>query len=118
MTEQLRKQSSQSIKEQKAEHEAEMCVLTLIYHEEYEPAVQGIIQRSMIVARYTKIQDVQGARADMLSGDDYKSTGKNQMLLILAERAVINTIGDELRQLRFQQGHGLRGYITPVEEVI
>ena len=118
MTEQLRKQLARCSKEAAAAQNSEMCLLTLIYLEEDEPAVLGIIQRNMTVARYTKIQDVQGARTDMLVEKDYDSAGQKQMLLIFAERAVIRTISDELRQLRRMKGHGLRGFITPVEDVI
>jgi len=95
-----------------------MCALTLIYHEDVEPEIIGIIQRGMTVARYTKVQDVVGARADMLQQTDYEPHGQNQMLIIFAERSVIHQIADALRDLRRSKRHGLRGYVTPVEEVI
>ena len=43
-----------------------MNALTLIYHEDLEPAITGIIQRKMLVARYTRVRDVVGARADIM----------------------------------------------------
>ena len=118
MSEQPRKQPEQPGITKKAEQSSTMCLLTLIYHEEYELAVLGILQRGMTVARYTKIPNVQGARTDMLVETDYAPVGRNQLMLVIAERALIRKIVAELRQLRQTEHHGVRGYVTPIEEVI
>jgi len=40
------------------------------------------------------------------------------MLVTLAERETVYAMLDDLRELRQRKGHGLRGYVTPAEEVI
>lgn len=95
-----------------------MCALTLIYHEDFEPAINGILQRAMSIVRYTKLRDVVGARADTLDNADIAQVGSRHMIVILAEREIINTLLIQLRELRQKKGTGLRGFVTPVEEVI
>ncbi|MHB9130757.1 MAG: hypothetical protein ACYDBB_06665 [Armatimonadota bacterium] len=95
-----------------------MCVLTLIYHEDFEQHINRIIQREMLVARYTKIREVVGARTDTLEESDYEPSGSNHMLMLVAEHTVIQLLSQQLKELRQTEGHGLRGYITPVIDMI
>lgn len=119
MTENLKQQLEQFARGMsESPDDADMFALTLIYHEEFEPAILGIIQRGMTVARYTKIHEVVGARTDMLQTADYQPHGHNCMLILFAERQVVHEMAEELRILRKTKRHGLRGFVTPVAEVI
>lgn len=95
-----------------------MRSLVIFYHEEFEDAINGIIQRGMGVARYTKISRVTGARVDSFHDSDYQPESHNHMLVIVADCATVHALAHELKTLRASKGHGLRGYISPVEEVI
>lgn len=95
-----------------------MCALTLIYHADYEVAITSLLQEHMVVARYTKVRDVVGARAEALGVDDFDPDGGYHMIIVLAERVIIHTLAGVLRDLRASRGHGLRGYVSPVEDVI
>lgn len=95
-----------------------MNALTLIYHEDIESEITGIIQRKMLIARYTRIRDVIGARADIMADMDIATDGQNNMLIIVATSEVIEKLATAFRALREVKGHGLRGYITPVEGLI
>lgn len=95
-----------------------MRALTLIYHEDFEPEITGIIQEKMLVARYTKVRDVIGARADSIQDADFSDHGRNHMLIIVATQEIVQELAEALVHLRRTNGHGLRGYITPVEGLI
>ena len=97
-----------------------MCTLTVIYHEDFEPDIMAIIQRHMGVPRYTKVRGVVGARQEIVAAGDYESTpsAHRHLLTTLAERETIYAMLNDLRALRQKKGHGLRGYVTPAEEVI
>lgn len=96
-----------------------MRTMVLIYHEDLEDEITGRIKEQMVVARYTKIRDVVGARADFLQENDIPMDGgKNHMLILVAEQKVITELSQALRTLRERHGHGLRGYVTPVEDII
>jgi hypothetical protein len=97
-----------------------MCTLTIIYHEDYEPDIIAVIRRHMHVPRYTKISGVVGARQDIVAETDYESmpNDNRHMLVALAERETVYAVLEDLRELRKKKGHGLRGYVTPAEEVI
>jgi hypothetical protein len=95
-----------------------MRSLVLIYHEDFEDAINGIIQRGMGVARYTKIRNVIGARVDTFHDIDYQPESRNHMLILVADCETVHKIAHELKALRESKGHGVRGYITQVEEVI
>lgn len=98
---------------------AQMRALTLIYHEDIESDITSIIRQLMVVARYTRVRDVVGARADYLQEQDYPTaSGKNHMLYIVGRHEDIARLTAAFRTLRDAHGHGLRGYVTPVEEVI
>jgi len=94
-----------------------MCSLTVIYHEDFEDEIIGILGREMAVTRYTKVQNVVGARRDTLSAEEV-SIGKNHMLIIVGIREDINSIAVALRMLREIKGHGIRGFITPVDDLV
>lgn len=95
-----------------------MSALHLIYHEDLEAKITGIIHTKMLIARYTKIRDVIGARSDMLEKTDYLAQGQNNMLIIVAGHEEILALAEDFRDLRQKTGHGLRGYILPVEGLI
>ena len=95
-----------------------MSALHLIYHEDLEAKITGIIRSKMVIARYTKIRDVVGARSDMLDETNYSAPGQNNMLIIVAAQKEILVLAEEFRTLRKSTGHGLRGYILPVEGLI
>lgn len=95
-----------------------MRALTLIYHEDFESEITGIIQQKMLVARYTRVRDVVGARTDIMQDIDYQPAGSNHLLLIVATLDTITELAQALRELRQKIGHGLRGYITTVEGLI
>ena len=100
------------------EYPAAMRALTLIYHEDMEVDITVIIEQKMPVARYTKIRDVIGARTEAIREMDYTSDGRNNLLIIVATEEIILELAQALRALRQRKGHGLRGYITPVEGLI
>ena len=97
-----------------------MCTLTVIYHEDFEPDIVAIIKRHMGVARYTKVREVIGARQDIVAETDYEElvSAQRHMLITLAERETVYAMLNDLRALRQHKGHGLRGYVTPTEEII
>lgn len=95
-----------------------MRAMTLIYHEDFELEISRIIQRFMVVSRYTKIREVQGARTDSMEDSDYQSNGSNHMLMLVADCDTIVNLAREFKALRKRRGHGLRGFVTPVEEII
>jgi len=96
----------------------EMCALTLVYYLEYEMTIHNLIQQVMVVPRYTKIADVVGARVNSLGDDEDAQVPGYHMMIIFAEREAIYQLAEALRELRRKKGHGLRGYITPVETII
>ncbi len=101
-----------------ASGETPMRALTLIYHEIFEEDIARIVQAQMGVARYTKIRDVIGARLDTMTETDYAPTHRNHMLILVADCSTVQAIAAALKALREHSGHGLRGYITPVEDII
>jgi|GEM_PF-1284102 len=100
-----------------ASQELNMCSLTVIYHEDFEDEIIGILGREMAVTRYTKVENVVGARKDTVSAEEV-SIGKNHMLIIVGIREDINSIAAALRMLREIKGHGIRGFITPVDDLV
>jgi hypothetical protein len=98
--------------------ETPMRQLTLIYHEIFEDDITRVVGQQMGVARYTKIRDVVGARRDAAAEGDYEPMHQNHLLILVADCGTVQAITAALKELRQKQGHGLRGYITPVEDVI
>lgn len=96
-----------------------METLFLIYHESFEPDVTAIIERHMVVSRYTRIDDVIGARMVEREEDTgHRSERQNRIILIVAEPSVITGMLDELKALRDREGHGIRAFVVPVSRVI
>ncbi|NLC59234.1 MAG: hypothetical protein GX774_20545 [Armatimonadetes bacterium] len=95
-----------------------MKLLTLIYDASLENLVTPIFERGMAVTRYSKIEGVTGARMDTLAGGEYASEGQNTLILVIADDGTMEGIVAELRALREQVGHGLRGVVTNAETVI
>jgi hypothetical protein len=94
-------------------------VLHLIYDLEFEPLVTAILHRDMVIPRYTRLEGVTGARAIQAAlRGDYALAQKNRMLIVIAPEAQIAKLVAELKQLRVRLKHGLRGYVTPAEQVI
>ena len=96
-----------------------METLFLIYDEALEGEVRGVIERGMVVPRYSRIDEVIGARmVGLEAAGDYVADRRNRMIMLVAE---VHTMGDlvaELRALRRREGHGLRAFVVPVKEVI
>lgn len=95
-----------------------MKTLFIIYHQDLEALVLGILQRGMIVARYTRIDNVVGARMAQLEAETgYMTDRLNRIVMVVAEAEVIANLVSELRLLRKEQGHGLRGFVVNADEV-
>jgi len=96
-----------------------METLFLIYDEMLEPHITGIIERDMVVARYTRIDEVVGARmAEQEQDTGYISDRRNRIIIVIAEPPTIARLVSDLRALRAREGHGLRGFVVPASQVI
>ncbi len=96
-----------------------MKVLHLIYDVEVEPMIQGILHRGMVIPRYTRFNDVTGARAIALEEQtDYTTEPKNRMVLVIAPAPVMDQLVIQLKQLRARLKHGIRGYVSSAEQII
>ncbi|HOJ21102.1 MAG TPA: hypothetical protein PLU39_10325 [Armatimonadota bacterium] len=95
-----------------------MKLLTLVYDADLEDQITSVFQRSMAVTRYTKIEGVVGARMDALAESDYATDRRNNMVLVVADEETMELIVRELRALRDQVGHGMRGVVTRAEALI
>lgn len=98
-----------------------MKVLTLIYDVTYEDQITAVLHRGMILPRYTRIENVQGARAVELekrTDVDFEFLPKNNMIVAIAGDDVIARLVGEFQALRARLKHGLRGYVTDVVDVV
>jgi hypothetical protein len=95
-----------------------MQTLFLIYDETFEPEISGIIERGMIVSRYTRIDNVVGARMAQAEAIGYVADRRNRLIIIVAEPATIAKLVEALRDLRTRKGHGLRAFVVKAETVI
>jgi len=96
-----------------------MEVLFVIYEESFESEVSALIGRAMVVARYSRIDHVIGARmAEQEQETGYFTDRRNQMILAIAEPATIARLVEDLRALRQRKGHGLRAFVMPAATVI
>lgn len=95
-----------------------MKLLTLVYDEALEDQITPVFQRTMAVTRYSKIEGVVGARMDALAESDYATEGRNSLILVVADEETMDLIVRDLRALREQLGHGLRGVVTNADSVI
>ena len=96
-----------------------METLFIIYDELFDEDVRAIIERGMVIPRYSRIDDVIGARtAEMQHQVSYLDDRRNRMIVAIAESAVIAQIVGDLRLLRDREGHGLRAFVVPVLAVV
>jgi hypothetical protein len=92
--------------------------LFIIYHKDLEAQVRQVVDRGMAVPRYTRIDEVIGARmVEMAEASGYATDRHNQLIILLGEEGVINNLVRELQVLRRQQGHGLRGFVLDTARV-
>jgi hypothetical protein len=95
-----------------------MQALFIIYHEDLEQQVRRVVDRGMAVPRYTRIDNVIGAR--MVQEEEatgYMTDRRNQIILVLAEEGVVEILIRELQILRRRSGHGLRGFVLDTKRV-
>jgi len=96
-----------------------METLFLIYDESFDPEISGIIQRGMIVSRYTRIDGVVGARqAAREQALGYVADRRNRLIILVAEPPTIAKLVEDLKELRTRRGHGLRAFVVKAESVI
>lgn len=96
-----------------------MEVLFVIYDESFEDEISALVESVMVVARYSRIDNVIGARmAEQEQETGYLTDRRNQMILIIAEPAAIARLVDNFRALRQRKGHGLRAFVVPAAAVI
>jgi hypothetical protein len=96
-----------------------MKALHLVYDVEIEPLIHGILHRGMVIPRYTRFNDITGARAiELEAHTDYTMHETNRMVLVMAPEPVMDKLVADLRVLRGRLKHGLRGYVTSAEQFI
>jgi hypothetical protein len=96
-----------------------METLFIIYDEHFEPHIRAIIEAGMVVPRYTRIDSVIGARMVQLREEaSYLADRRNRLIMAIAEEQVIGRIVADLRELREREGHGLRAFVVPVNQVV
>ncbi len=96
-----------------------METLFIIYDELFESQIRDIIERGMVIPRYTRIDGVIGARAaEMEAATSYVADRHNRMIVAIAESPTIGAIVQELQALRAREGHGLRAFVVPAVTVI
>jgi hypothetical protein len=96
-----------------------MQTLFLIYDEVFEPEITGIIERDMIVSRYSRIDNVVGARmVEWEEETGYAADRRNRLIILVAEPATMDRIVGNLRDLRARKKHGLRAFVVDVGSVI
>jgi hypothetical protein len=96
-----------------------METLFVIYDEAFQPEISAIIERDMVVARYTRVDDVIGARmAAQEAESGYLADRRNRIIILVAEPATVARIVGDLRALRARKGHGLRAFVVPATNVI
>lgn len=96
-----------------------METLFIIYDEHFEAHIRAIIESDMVVPRYTRIDNVIGARMVQLQEETgYLADRRNRMIMVIAEEQVVGKIVNNLRELREREGHGLRAFVVPVSQVV
>ena len=95
-----------------------METLFLIYDETFEPEINGIIERGMIVSRYTRVDNVVGARMAEREATGFLADRRNRLILVIAEPPTIARLVDDLRSLRARKNRGLRAFVFKAESVI
>jgi hypothetical protein len=96
-----------------------METLFVIYDEAFQEEISAIIERDMVVPRYSRLDGVIGARmAQREEQSGYLTDRRNRMIVLVAESATIARIVRNLSDLRARKGHGLRAFVVPTTEVI
>jgi hypothetical protein len=96
-----------------------METLFIIYDVLFESRIREIIEQGMVIPRYTRIDNVVGARAaEMEAATSYVADRNNRMIVAIAEPPTIAQIVQGLSVLRQQAGHGLRAFVVPATQVI
>lgn len=96
-----------------------METLFVIYDVQFEAEIAAIIERDMVVSRYSRLDNVVGARmAAQEARSGYLSDRRNRMIIAVAEPETVARIVEGLRALRARKGHGLRAFVVPVSQVI
>ena len=99
-----------------------MRALFLIYDESFQAEISAIIERDMVVPRYSRVDNVIGARMAEREAREsegpYLADRRNHMIILVAEELTISRITEQLRALRRRKGHGLRAFVVPVGEVV
>jgi len=96
-----------------------MQTLFVIYDEGMEADITAIIEQGMVVPRYTRIDNVIGARmAEREAATGYVADRRNRMIVAVAEEPVIAQIAKGMRALRRRRKHGLRAFVVGLKEVI
>jgi len=96
-----------------------MTTLFLIYDEDFEPEVSSLLQRTMVITRYSRIDGVVGARmAEVEAETGYTMKRRNRLMIVVAEDRLIARLARELQALRRRKKHGLRGFVVPAKIVI
>jgi hypothetical protein len=96
-----------------------MQSLFVIYDEAFQQEISAIIERDMVVPRYSRLDGVIGARmAQREEQSGYLADRRNRMIMLVAEPLTIARIVVALKDLRARKGHGLRAFVVPTIEVI
>jgi len=96
-----------------------METLFVIYDEAFQEEISGVIERDMVVARYSRLDNVIGARmAQQEEQSGYLADRRNRMIMVVGDPTTIARIVANLRELRTRRGHGLRAFVVPTTEVI
>ena len=95
-----------------------METLFLIYDESFESEISGIIERGMIISRYTRVDNVVGARMVEREATGFLADRRNRLILVIAEPPTMARLVADLRELRTRKGHGLRAFVVKAETVI
>ena len=91
----------------------------MIYDVQFEAEIAAIIERDMVISRYSRLDNVVGARmAAQEARSGYLSDRRNRMIIAVAEPETVARIVEGLRALRARKGHGLRAFVVPVSQVI
>jgi hypothetical protein len=96
-----------------------METLVVIYDEAFQAEISAVVERGMVVPRYTRIDDVIGARmAEREAQSGYLADRRNRIILVVAEPPTIARMLSDLRALRNQKRRGIRAFVVPVSEVV
>ena len=96
-----------------------METLFLIYDETFQEEITAIFEREMVVARYSRIDGVIGARmVEQEARSGYLTDRRNHMIIVVAEPPTIARLVRDLRDLQARKGHGLRAFVVPTTVVI